>query len=116
MAELLRSEEILACAHRVALNRGRPFDFEAPETSSELARRRRDAEQHRLSTLEEIISYHPEAVMPTGTQETMELLRSGVELLVRPRLPADVKGRRRAVAHLLLRVGARTNDSSTRRL
>ncbi len=105
MAELLRSEEILACAHRVALNRGRPFDFEAPETSSELARRRRDAEQHRLSTLEEIISYHPEAVMPTGTQETMELLRSGVELLVRPRLPADVKGRRRAVAHLLLRVG-----------
>ena len=69
MAELLRSEEILACAHRVALNRGRPFDFEAPETSSELARRRRDAEQHRLSTLEEIISYHPEAVMPTGTQD-----------------------------------------------
>ncbi|HEY1223271.1 MAG TPA: TM0106 family RecB-like putative nuclease [Acidimicrobiales bacterium] len=105
MAELLRSEEILACAHRVALNRGGPFDVAASETSSEIARRQRDAELHRLSTLEEIIAYHPDAVTPTGTKDTLELMGQGVELLVRPRLPADVKGRRRAVAHVLVRVG-----------
>ena len=105
MADLLRSEEILACAHRVALNRGRPFDFVAPETSAELARRQRDAEQHRLGTLEEIASFHLEAVTPSSSDDTIELMREGAELLLRPRLPSDTKGRRRAVAHVLVRVG-----------
>ena len=82
MADLLRSEEILACAHRVALNRGRPFDFVAPETSAELARRQRDAEQHRLGTLEEIASFHLEAVTPSSSDDTIELMREGAELLL----------------------------------
>ena len=105
MADLLRSEEILACAHRVALDRGRPFDFEAPVQSSELARRRRDAEQHRVGTLHEIRAAHPEAITPASAEETIELMREGAELLLRPRLPADRAGRRRAIAHVLVRVG-----------
>ena len=32
-------------------------------------------------------------------------MREGAELLLRPRLPSDTKGRRRAVAHVLVRVG-----------
>ncbi|MFZ1062692.1 MAG: TM0106 family RecB-like putative nuclease [Acidimicrobiales bacterium] len=105
MADLLRSEELLACAHRVALDRGRPFDFEAPAESSELGRRRRDAEQHRVGTLREILTSHPDAVTPTSADETVDLMRQGVELLVRPRVPADLAGRRRASAHVLVRVG-----------
>jgi predicted RecB family nuclease len=104
VVNLLRSDEILACAHRVALDRGRPFDFVAPELSTELARRQRDAEYHRRSTLDEIDSYHPQAATPANSDETLELMRQGVELLTRPRLPADVEGQRRAVAHVLVRV------------
>jgi len=105
VADLLRSEEILACAHRVALDRGRPFAFEVPALSSELARRQRDAELHRASTIKEIVAYHREAVTPSSAEDTIELMRAGVELLVRPRLPPDLQGRRKAVAHLLVRVG-----------
>jgi predicted RecB family nuclease len=105
VASPLRSEEILACAHRVALNRGRPFDFVAPATSSEIARRQRDADQHRIETIEEIASYHPEAVTPTSGEDSAELMRQGAELLLLPRLGTDVRGHRRAVVHLLVRVG-----------
>ena len=109
MADLLRSDEILACVHRVALNRGQPFEFIRPQVTGEMERRRRDAERHRLETLELIRSLHPEAVTAMSPAETTELLRSGAELILRPRLANDVKGRRRSSVHALVRVG-RSDD------
>ncbi|MHB1087401.1 MAG: TM0106 family RecB-like putative nuclease [Acidimicrobiales bacterium] len=105
MAELLRSDEILACVHRVALDRGQPFAFERPLTTPEMAKRQRDAESHRRRTLEELISLHPNALQPNNVTETMTLLGEGAELVVRPRLATDPMGRRKATAHVLVRVG-----------
>lgn len=105
MADLLRSDEILACVHRVALNRGRPFDFVPPAVTSEMERRRRDAEEHRRLTLEEIRQFHPHAVTAESPLETTALLGSGAELVLRPRLANDVAGRRRSSVHALVRVG-----------
>jgi predicted RecB family nuclease len=87
------------------LNRGRPFDFVAPATSNEIARRQRDAELHRALTLEKIALLHPNAVTATGVNNTSELVHDGAELILRPSLTIDLKGRRRAVAHVLVRVG-----------
>lgn len=105
MAELLRSDEILACVHRVALSRGAPFDFVRPAVTVEMERRRRDAEDHRLRTLQEIGRLHPGAVTPASPTETSSLLDAGAELVLRPRLGADLKGRRRSTVHALVRVG-----------
>ncbi len=105
MADLLRSDEILACVHRVALDRGRPFEFERPATSPEMAKRQRDAESHRRRTLDEILSLHPEASQPRNVTETMASLEAGAELVVRPHLAVDHLGRRKATAHVLVRVG-----------
>jgi predicted RecB family nuclease len=105
MDDLLRSEEILGCAHRVVLSRSRTFDVVVPELSSEIARRQRDAQEHRRATLEEIAQLHPTAPFATGTQHTTSLMLEGAELILRPRLANDVVGRRRADAHALVRVG-----------
>jgi predicted RecB family nuclease len=105
VADLLRSDEILACVHRVALNRGQPFDFVRPAVSGEMEKRRRDAEEHRLHTIAEIREKHPNAVAPANPNETMSLLDEGAELILRPRLANDVEGRRRSSVHALVRVG-----------
>ena len=105
MDDLLRSEEILACAHRVALSRTRTIDFVVPEISSEIARRQRDAREHRRATLDEISLLHPEATVATSTEHTTSLMDAGAELILFPRIADDVKGRRRALAHVLVRVG-----------
>ena len=105
MAELLRGDEILACLHRVALSRGAPFDVERPAATAEMARRRRDAEEHRRRTLAELCELHPRAVYPTSPEETESALDAGVELLLSPRLARDVRGQRRATVHALVRVG-----------
>ena len=109
MADLLRGDEILACVHRVALDRGQPFAYERPAATPEMAKRQRDAEQHRQRTLEVIEGLHPNAVRPTSPDETMALLSAGAELILRPRLAPDSLGQRRATVHVLVRVG-RLND------
>ncbi|MBW4077261.1 MAG: TM0106 family RecB-like putative nuclease [Acidobacteria bacterium] len=105
MADLLRSDEILACVHRVALDRGQPFEFERPLTTPEMAKRQRDAENHRRRTFEEILSLHPDALQPRNVTDTMACLDTGAELVLRPHLAADQLGRRKATAHILVRVG-----------
>lgn len=109
MADLLRGDEILACVHRVALSRGEPFKFVAPPVSAEMERRRRDAHEHRLATLEALRVLHPEAVESSSPEDTSHLMASGAELILRPRLANDLEGRRRASVHALVRVG-RVNE------
>jgi predicted RecB family nuclease len=70
-----------------------------------MQRRRRDADIHRLETLDEIERLHPDHVTPSSTDETSKYLESGAELIVRPRLSNDLAGRRRATVHALVRVG-----------
>ncbi len=105
MAEPLRSDEIVACVHRVALNRGQPFEYVVPGLSNEIARRQRDADLHRHATLQEIAMANPDAVEATSASQTARLMRDGVALILRPRLKPDVHGQRRAVAHVLVRLG-----------
>ena len=105
MSDLLRGDEILACVHRVALSRGEPFEFIRPVTTPEMQRRRRDAEEHRRQTLDEVERLHPEAVTPTSPEETTDFMENGAELILRPRLTNDVAGRRRASVNILVRVG-----------
>ncbi|MGA2970658.1 MAG: hypothetical protein ABSE75_12735, partial [Acidimicrobiales bacterium] len=92
MSDLLRGDEILACVHRVALSRGAPVEIEIAPTSAEMQRRRRDAEEHRRATLGEIKDLQPDAVFPSGPQETSELMRDGAELILRPRVVNDDTG------------------------
>lgn len=105
MADLLRSDEILACVHRVALDRGQPFAFERRATTPEMAKRQRDAEHHRRGTLEALLAHHPNALQPRNVSETMAMLDEGAELVLQPRLAADLVGRRKATPHVLVRVG-----------
>jgi len=70
-----------------------------------MQRRRRDAEEHRRRTLAEIERLNPEAVTPSSPEETTHLMENGAELILRPRLVPDVKGRRRASVNVLIRVG-----------
>jgi len=105
MDDLLRSEEILGCAHRVALSRSPSLKIATPGLSSEIARRQRDADEHRRSTLEEVALLHPTAHFATSAEHTTSLMIEGAELILQPRLARDVVGRRRAVAHVLVRVG-----------
>lgn len=105
MAEYLRSDEILACVHRVALSRGAPYDFVAPPLSPEMERRRRGARDHRHSTLELLRQLHPETPTPSSQDETTELMLSGCDLILLPRLARDDEGRRTASVHALVRVG-----------
>ncbi|HWD97048.1 MAG TPA: TM0106 family RecB-like putative nuclease [Acidimicrobiales bacterium] len=105
MAEYLRSDEVLACVHRIALTRGAPFHFTAPPLTPELERRRRAAHEHRQQVFERIAIFHPEAVTPSSVDETSRLMREGCELIVRPRLAHDDVARRSASVHLLVRVG-----------
>lgn len=105
MAEYLRSDEVLACVHRVALSRGAPFTFIPPALTPEAERRRRSANEHRRLVLAEIESLHPEAVTPSSVEETTRLMANGTELIVRPRLARDDAARRSASVQLLVRVG-----------
>ncbi|HUY16945.1 MAG TPA: hypothetical protein VMV11_05215, partial [Acidimicrobiales bacterium] len=105
MAEYLRSDEILACVHRVALSRGAPFDFVAPPVTPEMERRRRSARDHRHAILELLRHLHPEAATPSSQDETNALLLAGCELILVPRLAKDDDGRRTASVHALVRVG-----------
>ena len=105
MSDLLRGDEILACVHRVALNRGSPFALVIPPATPEMERRRRDAEDHRRTTLAQIQILHPEAVTPSSPDETGQLMEEGAQLILRPRLTNDAVGRRRASVHALVRVG-----------
>lgn len=112
MSEYLRSDEILACVHRVALSRGEPFDFEAPLVTVEMARRRRNAREHLRSTLELLRLHHPDAPTPMNQDDTSALLAAGCELILLPRLASDDEGRRSAAVHALVRVG-RVDDRFT---
>jgi predicted RecB family nuclease len=112
VSEYLRSEEILACVHRVALSRGAPFDFVAPPETPEMARRREGARDHRRAVLEQLRQLHPEAVTPNSRSATTSLLREGADLILLPHLSDDVEGRRAASVHALIRVG-RVNERFT---
>jgi predicted RecB family nuclease len=105
VAEYLRSDEVLACVHRVALSRGAPFSFVPLPVTPELERRRRSANEHRHEVLERLAALHPPAVTPASVEETMRLIREGAELVLRPRLARDENARRSASVHALVRVG-----------
>ncbi|HEY1762177.1 MAG TPA: TM0106 family RecB-like putative nuclease [Acidimicrobiales bacterium] len=105
MAEYLRSDEVLACVHRIALTRGAPFNYIAPRLSPEFERRRRTANEHRHEIVERFVLLHPDAVTPTSVEETSRFMREGRELIVRPRLARDEAARRNASVHALVRVG-----------
>lgn len=105
MAEYLRSDEVLACVHRVALSRGAPFTFVAPLPTPEFERRRQAAAEHRQQVFDDLALLHPESVTPTSVEETSRLMREGSELIARPRLARDEAARRSASVHLLVRVG-----------
>ncbi len=105
MAEYLRSDEILACVHRVALSRGAPFDFAPPPHAPQMDWRRRSAREHRRATVDLLSELHPEAGVPASPGETTELLRAGCDLVLLPRVANDDAGRRSAAVQALVRVG-----------
>ncbi|HTT58511.1 MAG TPA: TM0106 family RecB-like putative nuclease [Acidimicrobiales bacterium] len=105
MAGYLRSDEVSACVHRVALSRGAPFEIELPAHTPEMQRRRRSAAEHRGEVLEALARLHPDARRPRGESETMSMIQEGLALLLQPRLPPDLPGRRSASVHALIRVG-----------
>ena len=70
-----------------------------------MERRRRDAEEHRRGTLEELRILHPNAAMPKSPDETTQMMDAGAELLLNPRLAPDRDGQRRSTVHALVRVG-----------
>jgi predicted RecB family nuclease len=105
VAEYLRSDEVLACVHRVALSRGAPFSYALPPPSPEIERRRRSAAEHRERVIDALTLVHPDVVTPASVEETSRLLREGCELIVRPRLARDEAAHRSASVHLLVRVG-----------
>ncbi len=105
MAEYLRSDEVSACVHRVALSRGAPFDIEVLPPTPEMERRRRSAADHRRDVLDALATLHPDARRPHGEIETMSMLDDGVSLLLQPRLSHDDRGLRSASIHALIRVG-----------
>ncbi len=104
MGHPLRADEINACVHRVALVRGAPEGIVPAAPSVEVQRRRRDADVFRRSVLA-TMDAHPGATRPPNTATTRAALADGVELIIEPRLPEDVGGRRRAAVHALVRVG-----------
>jgi predicted RecB family nuclease len=112
VSEYLRSDEILACVHRVALSRGAPFDFEPPPETPEMLRRRESAREHRRSTLELLRQLHPAAITPATRGATSSALLEGVEIILSPRLSDDRTGRRSAAVQALIRVG-RVNERFT---
>jgi hypothetical protein len=81
VAEYLRSDEILACVHRIALSRGEPFTYIAPPTTPEMERRRRSASAHRHEVLEHLSELHPEATRPRSEDETTNMMRDGAALI-----------------------------------
>lgn len=105
MAEYLRSDEVLACVHRVALSRGAPFAYALPALTPEFERRRRSAAEHRERVIDRLTLLHRDAAEPTSVEETSQLMREGCELIVRPRLARDEAAQRSASVHLLVRVG-----------
>ncbi len=105
MAGYLRSDEVSACVHRVALSRGAPFDIEVLAPTPEMERRRRSAADHRHEVLDALARLHPDARRPRGENETMSMLEEGVPLLLQPRLSPDEHGQRSASIHALIRVG-----------
>ena len=112
MAANLRSDEVQACVHRVALTRGAPFDFTAPPVTVEIERRRQSAREHRRATMVEIRRLHLDAQSPQSVAATTALMDEGVELIVLPKLAPDDQGRRSASVHALVRVG-RVDDAFT---
>jgi RNase_H superfamily len=105
VAEPLRSDEVLACVHRVALARGAPTPLVARDETAEMARRRARARDHRRATLAELAALHPEALRPRSVSDTMAALAEGAEIVLSPRLAPDDQGMRAASVHALVRTG-----------
>ncbi|HEY1824646.1 MAG TPA: TM0106 family RecB-like putative nuclease [Acidimicrobiales bacterium] len=101
----LRSDEVLACVHRIALSRGAPFDYEPDALSPEIERRRRSAAEHRRAVLERMEQLHAESTRARGQRETRGLMAEGAPLILAPQLPSDEVGRRSASVQALIRVG-----------
>lgn len=105
MAQPLRADEVHACVHRVALSRGGPSEPARAEESASLARRRERAQAHRRATVAALAALHPEAVRPRTLDETLAALARGDELILTPRLPVDLAGRRVVSVQALVRTG-----------
>jgi hypothetical protein len=98
----LRGAEIDACVHRVALVRADPSLARRTPRSPEMERRRTEAENHRQATLATLRALHPGAVVASGTTHTRELIASGVELILAPRV---AESHRSATVQAFIRVG-----------
>ena len=104
MSSPLRGAEIDACVHRVALSRAEPSYASRTLTTPEMERRRREAESHRRAVSDTLKSLHPDAVVASGREHTAELLRTGAELILQPRL-TDLDARRSTSVQAFVRVG-----------
>ncbi len=102
MSQPLRGDELLSCLHRIALSRGAPVVLSPRATSVELRQRGRAAEEFRESVLATLRATY-DGVAGDSTESTLQSMRDGVQLILRPSLP-DTNGRRARV-HGLWRTG-----------
>jgi len=103
--QFLVGTEIGRCPHRIALSRGGPQEQNLVLTNPSLDRRRREAERSKSEIVGQIIASHGDVVAPVNVMETLEALERGVEVLISPILPDDLKNQRRTHLDALVRVG-----------
>ena len=100
----LRGAEIDACVHHITLMRTEPDSANRTPVSAEMARRRRDAGEHRLRVQTRLSERHRDCVTASGYEHTHDLMLAGVSVILQPRL-SDVVKRRTTAVHALVRVG-----------
>ena len=100
----LRGGEIDACVHHITLTRTEPDSANRAPISTEMARRRRDADDHRQRVHRALVERHLDAATATGHEHTHELMLAGTSVILDPRL-SDVARRRSASIQALIRVG-----------
>ncbi len=90
----------------MSLSRGAPYPLVRARATDEMEHRRHLAEEFREAVLTALASDEA-STRVSSLEETRDAIDLGVPLIVSPRLPDDEAGRRRAAAHVLVRVGRR---------
>jgi predicted RecB family nuclease len=129
---LLTAADVARCAHRVALDRGFDVELAPEERSTEIAKRMRDASDHRVQVFAKIRELHPGAVDASHDAATLEAMNAGAEIILQARLVEPAPATRLASSDLLIKTSQRdevtyyapviikfneiTESASTRRL
>jgi predicted RecB family nuclease len=103
--ELLDARDVAQCPHRVALERRGPQEPAPLVANVAGERRRKESAEHVANTLARIQLAHPDAHVAISMADTVDAVQAGVGLILRPHLPDDREGGRRATAHALIRTG-----------